>query len=335
MPRLLALLVFVGIFSVLLALPRVFREMDVSMLKRHVFLVYGIYFLVTILSLAFAINLSAGWFDVFKTFSVLILIACISLVLMKVPDWQGQLPKYFIIGGILISAIGFHEMVSEPGFGFHHRYQINTVKGLMSNVNLYASSLMLMVPWALFGLIVMRGHWRLLSGISLGSLVFMIFLLQTRAAYAGLLAGFAGAALLALIYSGPFSISRKFRVRVGLGVLTALVGFTTLVLTAGDDNIYASRFRSIFSGAENQNRLMIWGVTAKMIADNPITGVGAGNFTIRAQEYYSGYDFSEGPTNILRPHNDPLWVFSEKGVAGFLSFMAFFALAAVYIRKHT
>ena len=333
MPRLLALFAFLGVFSILLATPRVFREMDISVLKRTVFLVYGIYFLVTVLSLAFALNLSAGWYDVFKTFSVLILMACISLVLMKVPDWQRQLPKYFIIGGILISAIGFHEMVSELGFGFHHRYQINTVKGLMSNVNLYSSSLMLMVPWALFGLIMMRGHWRVVSGISLGSLLFMIFLLQTRAAYAGLLAGLVAAASLALVYYGSFSISRKFRLRVGLGMLAAVVGLTTLVLTAGDDNIYASRFRSIFSSAENQNRLMIWGVTTKMIADNPITGVGSGNFTIRAQEYYSGYDFSEGPTNILRPHNDPLWVFSEKGIMGFLSFMAFFALAAVYIRK--
>jgi O-antigen ligase len=333
MPRLLALLVFLAIYSLLLASPRVFREMDVGVLKRPVFAAYAAYFLITVISLAFALNLSAGWFDAFKTFAILVLMACISLVLVKTPDWQVHLPKYFILGGILISAIGFFEMVRELGFGFHPRYQINTVKGLMSNVNLYASSLMLMVPWALIGLVIMRGYWRVVSGISLGSLVFMIFLLQTRAAYAGLLAGLSGAAILALVYYRSFSISRKLRIRVGLAVLAVLMGLTTLVLTAGEDNIYASRFRSIFSGAENQNRLMIWEITVKMIADNPLTGVGAGNFTIRAPEYYAGHDFSEGPTNILRPHNDPLWVFSEKGVAGFLSFMAFFVLAAAYIRK--
>lgn len=327
MPRMLALLVFLLVFSITLLSPSIYRKLDFSVLKHPLFPVYGLYFLVSFLSLVFALNVSAGLSDIYRTFAFLMLLVCICLVLEGMTDWHVRLPKLFILGGLLISLIGLHELIRELGFGFHSRNEISSIRGLMSNVNLYASSLMLTAPWTVYGLVSLRGGWRWLAGISTGLLLFMIFLLQTRAAYAGIIAAFLGGALVVLVFRESFSIGRITRNRIITGLLILITAFTALVLIAGEDNIYASRFRSIFSSAENQNRIMIWHVTARMIADQPITGVGAGNYTIRAQEYYDGYDFSVGPPNILRPHNDPLWVFAEKGIAGFLLFMAFFAIA--------
>ena len=80
--------------------------------------------------------------------------------------------------------------------------------------------------------------------------------------------------------------------------------------------------------------MMIWGITSRMIADHPLTGVGAGNFTLRLQEYYGDddSDFSRVATNWLQPHNDFLWVFAEKGIFGLMAFVGIFASALLGLR---
>jgi tetratricopeptide (TPR) repeat protein len=66
-----------------------------------------------------------------------------------------------------------------------------------------------------------------------------------------------------------------------------------------------------------------------MIADHPLAGVGAGNFTVRLHEYFGSddLDFSTIDTNWIEPHNDFLWVFVEKGLPGILLFVGMFAAA--------
>jgi len=72
-----------------------------------------------------------------------------------------------------------------------------------------------------------------------------------------------------------------------------------------------------------------------MIADHPLKGVGAGNWKLHSAEYYNKYDFDfeKDQLNWLRPHNDYLWVFAEKGIFGFLLFISLFALIFYYIYK--
>lgn len=329
-PRMTALLAFLLLPALFFLHGNTFRQLDTALLKDPVFAIYGGYLLVTLLSLAFAVNPSAGYFDAFKTFAVLVLMAFAVLLLMKQPGWEVSLTRLFILSSLLVFTIGFTEMVRELGFGFHPRNQINTVRGLMSNVNLYASSLMLLVPWAAFGLAGLRRQWRWLSAASLALLLFMIFLLQTRAAYVGLLGGLLAAVAVLFILPDAFGMGRRTRNRIGLAMLGGAAVFVILLLAAGEENIYARRFLSIFSGEANQNRLMIWDLSLRLFRDNPLTGAGAGNFTIGVQEYYAAYEFPGGPTNYLRPHNDLLWVASEKGIPGLLFYGAFALLPLAY-----
>jgi tetratricopeptide (TPR) repeat protein len=62
-----------------------------------------------------------------------------------------------------------------------------------------------------------------------------------------------------------------------------------------------------------------------------LQGVGAGNWKINAPYYYSGYHFTQKQLNWLRPHNDYLWVFAEKGILGILSFLGIFIFAIYYL----
>ncbi|MFM8890525.1 MAG: tetratricopeptide repeat protein, partial [Planctomycetia bacterium] len=114
------------------------------------------------------------------------------------------------------------------------------------------------------------------------------------------------------------------------------------IALAPADNPLAQRFRSIFRASTDPaappregGRLMIWGITARMIADHPLTGVGAGNFTVRLHEYYGDddLDFSNVHTNWVQPHSDFLWVWAEKGLLGILLFAGCFIAAAAALRR--
>jgi len=64
-----------------------------------------------------------------------------------------------------------------------------------------------------------------------------------------------------------------------------------------------------------------------------LTGVGAGNWKIESPYYYKGYGFDKDQLNWVRPHNDYLWVFSEKGIFGLISFLGIFFMLFWYIAK--
>jgi O-antigen ligase len=219
---------------------------------------------------------------------------------------------------------------------------METVMGLMTNVNLFAHFLNLALPFCLFGVVALRGAWRwaaIAASLVAGG---MLLLLQSRSAYVGLAGGATAAVLAALAVGDKLGLSRRTRgVIAGLFVAGA-VGAVGFVATAGDDNPLAGRIRSIFEtnatvdpGRPREGgRLMIWGITRQMIADHWLTGVGAGNFTVRLHEYFGGddLDFSNVATNWIQPHNDFLWVFSEKGILGFAAFVGIFYFAFASLR---
>jgi len=58
--------------------------------------------------------------------------------------------------------------------------------------------------------------------------------------------------------------------------------------------------------------------TIEMVKDNPVIGVGAGNWMINYPVYYAQYQGLEFK-NWRRPHNDYIWILAEKGFLGLIS----------------
>ena len=169
----------------------------------------------------------------------------------------------------------------------------------------------------------------------------MVVLLQSRAAWLAVLVS-AGTTV-GLMCVGPpgATLSRTARRRMLLAFAAGLTGLVGLVAMAPSGHPLAERFRSMVAretvsdGLPREGgRLMVWGITGRMIADHPLTGVGAGNFTVRFHEYFGGddLDFSNVHTNWVQPHNDFLWVFVEKGLPGILAFLGCFLAAGAAVR---
>ncbi len=331
MPRLLALMVFLALAVPVFAFSKASKKFDAAVLRDPLVLCFGGYVVVTAGSLAFALNPTAGLTDAFKSFGAFAVLCLSCLILPTVPSWPVLLSRIVTLAALGSSGLGFYQMVSKFGFGFPTRTQAEAVTGLMSNVNLYAGFLNLLLPFCLCGLFIQRGPWRVACGVASASTILLIVLLQSRAAYISLVAGLVVVCAILCLFRKSFGLVFSKRTLLALAA-----GACAMAVMAGfafaSDNPVSQRLRTIFTSdfsAIDGGRLMIWGITLEMIRDYFATGVGAGNFTIRLHEYFDrpGLDFSGKILNWAQPHNDFLWVFAEKGVLGFLLFAAVFVLA--------
>lgn len=332
-PRLLALFLFLTGFILLLSRKKWFQKTDPGILFHPAFIAAYVLVAITAFSLLFAVNVSAGLFDVAKSAAVVIFMACAAMVMLITPEWPIKLSKYFVVGAAISLTIGYYQYFFVIGFGFHDRHIVNEVRGLMSNINLYANYLMMLIPFLVYGIIVLRRRWRLLALVVLSLNLLMLFLLQTRAVYVGLLSAIPITVFLVVIWYRRFGITVRIRNRI-------MAVFFGLIVTGGvtlyalpDDNIYINRVKSIFSDQENP-RISMWRATMLLIGDQPLTGAGAGNYSIRIQEYYNQADLGDWAINWIRPHNDYLWVASEKGIPGLVVFLMFFGLLLFYAIRY-
>lgn len=154
-----------------------------------------------------------------------------------------------------------------------------------------------------------------------------------------LLAGIIG---FVIVFSGCLLFSgRRFRrpltglAGLWLGVTVAVQAFFTLAspLPATAD-YFAGRAGN--SALSTQHRLLVWRIAGQMIADHPLTGVGADNFaafTNIARADVASRDTTPPQTEIAedvvleRAHNEYLQILAELGVIGLVLFaVAFGAL---------
>ncbi|MFM8708050.1 MAG: O-antigen ligase family protein, partial [Planctomycetia bacterium] len=342
-PRLLALSVFLVVAVGVVLAPPLRDRVDWPVLGSPVILLFAGYLLVTCWSLLVAVNATAGLTDVFRTLATFVTLCVSCLLLPILPRWREQLLRLFVVAGLVGVSVGSFEIVTRLGPGLHGRRAMEQITGLMSSVNLYAGMLSLILPWCLCGAAMLRSGWRGLAAGVAAAILAIILMLQSRAAWLAVLAGAAAAAGVLLLEPARFSLSRRARRMLAIACLGGLATLAGGIAAAPADNPFARRFRSIFSESAEPTalpreggRLMIWGITTRMIADHPFTGVGAGNFTVRLHEYFDDdgdLDFSTVHTNWVQPHNDFLWVFAEKGLIGILLFVGVFAAAFTSIRR--
>ena len=321
LPRLLVLsAMLLAAVPLALTVPAVAKQLDTSVLREPLLLAATAYLASCVGSLAVAVNVTAGFTDVFRTFAAFLVLAMACLVLPLDRDWRNTVVKSFVIAAAVHAAIGIQEMLSMLGPGLHGRRAMEVVTGRMSNVNLHAGLLAMLLPWAVAGTTLPGRGWRWFSAATVAATTLMLVLLQSRSAWLATAVAAAVALLTVIVGHGRLGLPRGTR----RGSTAMLMGGVAVV-----------RRPHQAIGPTDGGRTMIWGITTRMIGDHPLTGVGAGNFTVRLHEYYGGgdLDFSNlSSDNWIEPHDDFLWVFAEKGLPGILAFVAIFAAALLAIR---
>ena len=332
-PRLFFLYAFLAVVLIFSLLPQIRRCLNWGAVRSPLIYSYAAYVISVWGSFFFAFNISAGFMDAYLA-SASFLVLCAAVVFFKsTTAWHQILAKVSVFTAIVSGSIGQYQLVTQIGTSWYSRDALTTLSGLMSNVNLYASFLMMLFPICILGVVILKGWWRALSILSLANTAFLLLLLQSRAAWLGVCAAVFFTFAITCLRPHILGLSHKWRYYIAF--FTALFAFALafFIFLGPSQNPFANRFWDIFSDdvrVADGGRLAIWKTTLRMIVDHFPFGVGSGNFPVRLHDYSGGgeLDFQNGNLEWMEPHNDYLWVLSEKGLFGGLSFLAIFFFAA-------
>ncbi len=310
---------------------------DYSILRRAIFPAFLIYLAFGAISLALAINLSEGVFELLKISLYFIFLFVATLLIASEESFLPDIARAF---AILAAALSFIGICQYFGIAFSKLPGNYIVYATMANKNLLSEALFLTFPFLLFGVLNFKGAWALLSMVAMMLAGFVIGVAHTRAAWAALAGAIVITSAMVLIFSKQLSFPANWKTQLMRRLsyaailftlallLSALAHFTRTVQNEGMNKALAGANLPVSSIDE---RLRLWEKTRQMIADHPLGGVGLGNWKIMLPRYgAAGLRSESGEIHFMRPHNDFLWVFAETGTFGFLSYLLIFGLVFYY-----
>ena len=270
--------------------------------------------------------------------SQLVLFASMAIMCTDIFRRREDVLKVFgaiALAGFFVSAYG---IAQHYGKDFIHwevgQLDIRKAPATLGNPNFAAQFLVGALPISVAVLLVLPGFWRRVS-VSICTCMMLVHLSFTRAR-AGLVGLTAAAAVmvLALIWNRLAKGQARVRARGrwlllilivallmgGAGLMTR--GYPHLTLRMSDENI--------------MSRILTWRSALTMIRDNPIRGVGLGDFYATMPLYWSPYHqraFVEQDTVTRRVHNDYLEIAAETGIPSLATFLLLITVTAVLIGR--
>jgi len=280
------------------------------------------FLVVKLASISVAINKLEAVFDGLSYLIgfVFFLVSSVLIAREKKP-WKTVSQVAMVLNAVLLLFAGWEFL--KVGFNWQEMGEVGSV---MVNQNMFAPMFLLCIPLVLLGRHeIDKTSW--LALVLVGLSVLVIVALQNRATYLALMAGILvyGAVLIFLMNKGLV-----FKLTF-VGVLLTIIGFGTSqilkhadyleVLTNREATIH-ERYNSV------TERLQLWNRSALLFVDNPILGIGAGNWPLRVGEYGITDPISDKSNKyFLRPHNELLKTASELGIIGMLVLLAVIGLA--------
>jgi O-antigen ligase/tetratricopeptide (TPR) repeat protein len=290
--------------------------------------------LVSLISFARAINLPEAIINWLKTFTGLGTV----LFIFIIAGLGRNVLKYFSIAMVVFLMVETMDV-----FVMMHDYLQGTVssildiKSVYGNKNIYSAALFVKLPFALWLFHFEKSRWRYLALPSIAAGATAILFLSARTFYLGL-------AFIFILYS-VFLVYSYFRhTAKGQGVrwiaIAACYAVAFLVYTlvqqafyanpeakkGGGDNQYkvpvAERMATIAS-EQGSDRTNIWNYSWQVFKNNPVLGVGKGNWKLTVLEYEN----QKSPDFIYKykVHNDFLETACETGFIGGLLMILLFA----------
>ena len=210
--------------------------------------------------------------------------------------------------------------------------RIRELQGLSSNQNIGAFSILIKIPFLLYGFY--RFKKKLFRGIMILFLLismFCILIISSRAAIIGLFL-----ILIYLIISSRFRsslITPKKSILIPLFIFSLGTTFLVQNLMYSNSNKTSSLTRITNYNDESTNdRINYYKNAIHLFIDNPLLGIGLGNWKIKSLETYNSK-----VTNYKVPfhaHNDFLQIASETGLFGFILFFLILFYPVYFLIKN-
>ncbi len=293
-------------------------------------LAYIGFFIFSAISSFFAVNTIESLAILGKYGMVLSFLILTATLLRRGALTKEILVKGIVLFGLVSSGITLFQLFGSLSAG-NLMEDIYAIKGSFSHKNLLSSALMLTLPFALIGRVILNERWKKISTLVLFLLVLEIFVLRTRGVWLSI---FLSGGITFLTY-WLLSKGKKDLITIPLRLLGIISGVAIALMLIAVFN--SSEKNQIDDQSSFQSRLVFWENSTDMIKENPLTGVGAGNWRIHFPKHgLNKVDLNvmQGITHIQRPHNDYLWVAAEGGIITVLFYIALFVLTLIQIRKN-
>ena len=242
----------------------------------------------------------------------------------------------FVLFSLLLSVIYFFQFASNYSeiMSFDKDWQRNRefdkLSATMGHKNLLSSIQFLMLPFLIYIITLGKKTWKVLSVIAIVLIAFTFLQTQTRAVLAAV-----------SISSITFLLINKRNIRLK-HLLILLSSFVFTIIIGYSIMKYTDRLEAFKGEIEKTfefsatSRYKLYKSTLQLITDNPILGVGPGNWKVEVWQYGLYFE-SWGKSFAQRPHNDFLWVFAEGGIFAGLSYILIFLILlrdSYYLHKN-
>ena len=286
-----------------------------------VFKLYGVFILLCCVSVFTSCNVGVSIISLTRLLLVFGLFLILSVLLHNRLYLIDKIITIIIIATFLQAFLGISDLIkfwdsSSISIG------LSNLKGNTGNINIFASSLCIKIPFVLFGVISTIKWKKGLSFITLLMASSCIFLTASRAMFIALL-------LEIIVFSvGYIYLIRKKSILL-ISICFALIAsfvLSTYILNNSDGydrKSAVSRLENVSQDSSANARLTLWKNAAKMTKNYPLTGIGLGNWKVEFLGYEK-YLFT-GTTVSTHAHNDFIEVCVETGLVNGLLFLILIA----------
>ena len=192
--------------------------------------------------------------------------------------------------------------------------------GTMGHENLLSSIQFLMLPFLIYTIIIGERIWKVLGVIAIILVVFTFLQTQTRAVFVAVFIS-----MITFLFVNKRRIQFKQIIFLfSLLIFAIIIGYSALNYSNRIGS-FKTEFSELIKDASFKQRYQLYHSSLELIADQPVFGVGPGNWKIEIWRYGLYFD-TLGKSFAQRPHNDFLWVFAEGGVFAGISYILLFLI---------
>lgn len=308
--------------------------------RRITALFYLFFFVISALSVASAVNTSEALMNFSRTFIVFAAVLNIWMIFRRHPDYLIHLVVAMNLLLLFDSASVFYNVIM---FAQGDLASIMDIRSVYAHKNVLAAAIFVKLPAVLYLIFYRTDKIKWLAYSAGTGALIAILILSARAFYLGLVVLFL--ALLAFTIVRFFKSGKREMLFIVLKWAGFLIGAVliysvvqALFFPKGKDMVWntdvISRLSTLRADeSSTQARLNSWSWSLKLIGEEPLTGVGTGNWKIRVLKYENQIapDFQYS----LKAHNDFLETTAETGIPGGVAYILVFgSVFFIFIRAN-
>ena len=203
---------------------------------------------------------------------------------------------------------------------------IETISATMGNKNLLASIFFLSLPFLFYVYQTSNKLWKMLVLFELVLILCSLILIQSKAVILGLF--FMSTSIILFAFKGNSKIILSFIFIIIIIISTLFITKPKIAFQFQHEIEQVIRTKNRFLEdriVANDSRVSLYIKTIDMIKDNPLLGVGPGNWKKEFPKYGLKNTLGQkGDKFVQRPHSDFLWFFAEGGILSGILYILLF-----------